>query len=124
MNVTGKFFCGKSMYPFTPATVDLSLPDDQLWEKVLHDAAMQWSSCGDQPNFKSAMMRNGYVMRVPDGSRVVISGAGWSVTCETEEHAAERKRLAAAKDWEGLSKHGGLSEGNQASVTKFNWENE
>ena len=97
-NKVGILFYGKNVIHFTPKDHDLSLPDDELFEVALHDAAMNCNTYGGRPVFKEAMSQNGRVCRNHMG-RVYICGQGWSVDFKTDEYIAEFKRLSEVHDW-------------------------
>ena len=94
------FFLGTQVYDTDVPLVDANLTDKELFETVLHEMAVKWSSTGGTPNHKAAMAKNGCVIRC--NGKVHISGSGWFVTYTTPEFDATESRLIANKDWEGL----------------------
>lgn len=85
------FFTGITVINAEAPEVDVNLPDEELFEAVLHEMAMQWSSSGNKPNFKKAMSRDGRVARY--NGKVCVSGAGWSVCYTTENFDKVNKEL-------------------------------
>lgn len=96
------FFCGFSIYKAEPFEVNIKQSYDDMFEDVLHEMALQWSSSGGIPNFKEAMRKNGEIRQGEDGA-LVLKGDGWLVTLYTPEYQAKHTAYIDAKDYEGLA---------------------
>jgi hypothetical protein len=95
------FFVGTKVISAIPPIVNLNMEDRDLFEVVLHDMSIQWSSTGGRPHHKVVMKKGGNIVRTE--GKVHIAGCGWNVTYTTAEYDKKQADLIAKKDWEGLA---------------------
>lgn len=95
----GTIFFGTSIWRFDPKEVDLSMPDDLVFEMALKDAVEKAaSSPHKEPSFARYMSKNGFVGRNTDGL-VRVKGEGWLIEYKTDEYIAKFERLKNSKEW-------------------------
>jgi hypothetical protein len=104
MIIQAKAYCGKNIYAIEDIKVDVNLTDEELFENVLHQMAVAWSSTDGFPHHKGAMARNGTVRRNSNNEHVYITGEGWGVVCMSENIRDQINECSKTGNYELLVK--------------------
>ncbi len=95
---SARFYLGTTIYDTEVPVVDINLPDPELFEAVLHDMAVKWSSTGGVPHHKQAMCQDGRVVRFQNSGHVYICGNGWTVSIYQSTYCEAMAAALEAKD--------------------------